>query len=175
MWRFTKCIQRLVRAVARPSQYPTAHLMDLAALGKETLYTLGSGVRSGAVQWGRAPSHAAPDNRQPSTPSPTTPKSLDTKLSPAVAPKNMAPLPSSDACTPYLISHRLCIRADTPSQQFCICWSGGQPYRKLPSGFPAPPGDRQTWAMREGYHRHRSLTKLKESGLKCNIKKYSFG
>ena len=48
-WQSKKWILRLVRLVARLSQSPIGHPMDPSALGKETIYSLVSGVFGGVI------------------------------------------------------------------------------------------------------------------------------
>ena len=48
-WQCMKWIWRLVCIVARPLHPPTGHMMDPDALGKDTLYILGSGVSDGVI------------------------------------------------------------------------------------------------------------------------------
>ena len=86
--------------------------------------------------YGTAYSCAGPDNEHPVTPLPTPSRRLDTKISPSVAPKKVASLLSSTACTPSLISWQLFCRSITPSQTFSLRWSGGRTYQTVPSGRP---------------------------------------
>ena len=94
-------------------------------------------------------SYASHGDGMQEAPSPTAPCTLDKKLYPADTPKRMDSCPSSAAYMPTLSVSWQYFMDYTPSQPFCLHWSGGLPCQKNPSRNTAPLGSRKSWARQE--------------------------
>ena len=98
-----------------------------------------------------APSCAVPGGWLPATQPPTLTHITGTKLSHAATPKRMSPPLTSAA---YMSSPSVCqkyCRADTPSQLFCLNWSGAPPCKKTLSRHPKLPEAGLSWVRKEGH------------------------
>ena len=118
-WRCMKWKRRLAHVVVRPSQPPSGHPMVPAALGKDTLYILGSGKVNGVYHLGGCYSPCWAWKWSASDHATTPSHTMDTGLFTTISPERMVPCPSSTAYTPPTSFRKQCGRDDTTSQLFC--------------------------------------------------------